>query len=293
MSDENESLSIANFSPARAELLKMVEVSKTVDIKNVEAVHDTRIALRDARINITKRGKEMRDGALKFQKEVIAKEKELLGLIEPEEDRLTQVEEEIKLKKEMETRRDELPSRRDALATIGDTVEASDEELLAMDDNEFNAYRIRRIEGKIAADRQALADKAQADEEERRRKLAEDEKALAEKRREEEAKIAEARAALDKEKAQLDAERKGREEAEAAAQRDVERKEKEARLEAERIAREEAARKQKEEDAKKEEKYQAFLKSIKFDSKTDIEMPSTQSNKKLILVYRKIGEYEI
>ncbi len=109
-----EALSLAEFVPAKADLISLVEQAKKTDMANPEAVHEVRILLRDARVNVTKRGKELREGALKFQKDVIAKEKELVAIIEPEEQRLKTADEEFKLKAEMEKRRDELPSRVDA-----------------------------------------------------------------------------------------------------------------------------------------------------------------------------------
>ncbi len=136
--EEAAEFSIERFNPAKAEVVKAVEAAEKVDQKNIVAVHDARIELRDMRIAITKRGKELRDGAVKFQKEVIVREKELVAIIEPAEEVLSRIEEEAKLRKEMETRREELPTRKAALDTVGDQVPFNEEEVLAMDDDEYD-----------------------------------------------------------------------------------------------------------------------------------------------------------
>ena len=62
-----------------------------VEIKNPagrEQCHGAMMALANARIAISKAGKEARDDATKFSKAVIEEEKRLIAIIEPEEDRL-------------------------------------------------------------------------------------------------------------------------------------------------------------------------------------------------------------
>ncbi len=167
MAEENKlTLSLDDFHPAKEALTLLAEKAKAIETTDLTVVHDTRIQLRDARIQLTKRGKEMRDGALTFQKSVIAKEKELLGIIEPEEERLEKIEDQLKLKKEMEDRRTELPTRIAALTSIGDKDLVIDEdELLAMDDKAFNEYRIRLIDSKLERDRQEFEAKKVAEAE--------------------------------------------------------------------------------------------------------------------------------
>jgi hypothetical protein len=302
MTDNNDapkSLSLAEFVPAKAELQAMAEGAKNVDTKNIALVHDTRIQLRDARVNITKRGKELRDGALKFQKTVIETERELIGIIEPEEERLEKAEDEAKLRAEMEKRRDELPGRKTALATIGDNMPVTDEELLAMTDDDFNAYRLRRIDAKLVRDREEFELKKQADAEEARRKAADedrvrrekleaDEREAAAKRAEEDRLAAEKRAEADK---VLNAERTKLEADKAAIEATKAEQERQAKLEkekaeaAERLA---AAEKEKEETAKKAADYQKWLADIKFDPATDI----THVGGGEVKAYRLIGAYK-
>lgn len=291
MSNENEGkgLTLAEFVPAAAELQTLAQRAKTVDVTDIEQVHAVRIELRDARINITKKGKELRDGALKFQKEVISRERQLIGIVEPEEQRLANVEETAKLKAQMEARKEELPTRRAALATIGDAVEVTDEELLAMDDNEFNEYRLRRIDAKLAKDKEDHERKVREEAEaERKRKEAED-KERDEKRKAEEAKLAEEKAKLDAERAAIEAEKRAKAEAEAERERELARKEREAKLEEERKAKEAAEKKAAEEAKLKEEAFQSWLKEVGFDEKTDITQVQEDGS---IVVWRKVGTYK-
>src|SRR4051812_11240258 len=91
-------LEIEKFSPTKAELTKLLEASKVLNLPDLfdqaqlRKVKDARINLRDARVAITKTGKSLREDALKFQKAVIAKEKEFIAIIEPEETRLADFE---------------------------------------------------------------------------------------------------------------------------------------------------------------------------------------------------------
>lgn len=291
-------LSMAEFTPAKEQLTQIVADLKKVDHKDVPAVHDARMKLRDLRVGVTKKGKELREGAITFQKEVLAKERELVAIIEPEEDVLEKIEAEAKLRKEMETRRNELPTRIEALKSIGDNVAASDDELLAMDDDEFNAYRVRRIDAKLIKDKADFEDKKRKDEEdarikalqedkERREKLAAEEAESKKQRDAEAAKLAAERTELDKEKARLEGEKKAREEAEAEKQREIERQEREAKLKKEQEDAAALKAKQEQEDRDKEANYQKWLADSKFDETTDV----VQWKNGIAYLYRKISEY--
>lgn len=260
-----EELSIEKFSPAKADLLAIVAKTKETDLTDPEAVKLNRLNLRDTRVMIQKTGKAMRENALKFQKEVIAKEKELIEIIEPEEVRLKQVEDEHNLKMEMEKRRDELPSRLEALAGVGDGLPNEENEILAMDDNEFNAYRLRRIDAKLEKDRADLETakekeaiervareraeaeaRARVEREAAAKRAEEDAKAIAlrnaddvvaaAKRKQEQDKIDAERKIIEDEKNRLAAEARAREKAEADRKAEVELKEREAKALAEKQA---------------------------------------------------------
>lgn len=77
---------------ARTELAELVKKSANItEVKNPagrEECHSAAMALVRARTNIEKIGKAARDDATKFSKAVIAEEKALISITQPEEDRL-------------------------------------------------------------------------------------------------------------------------------------------------------------------------------------------------------------
>lgn len=265
--------SLEKFDPTVAQLTGMVEKTKgltVADLKDkaqLETVRKARIELKKTRVAIEKYGKDLRDDANKFSKAVIAKEKELIGIIEPEEDRLAAIEEEAEKLAIREERMQKLPARKDRLATIGDSVEVSDEDLLLMDANDFEAYFNARTADKLKADREkAEADQRIKDEENRKeneRKEAE----LAEERR----KLDEERAAKDSEIAERERVAKEKEEANARE---------EARLKAEKEAREreEAAR---EEERKAGEKRAEEAKQDEIRAKEEADRKEAEEKSRL------------
>ena len=69
MDNKETSLSIAEFVPAKEQILAIIERTSLVESSDIPAVHNARIELRDLRVNLTKKGKELREGAVKFQKD--------------------------------------------------------------------------------------------------------------------------------------------------------------------------------------------------------------------------------
>lgn len=146
MSDTN--FDIEAFDPTVAELTALVQSTKDItadnldDTKQLEVVKENRILLRNARVKIEKKGKELRDDANKFAKAVIAKEKELIAIISPEEDRLKAIEDEVKaiaLRREREAL---LPERKKRMAEIANSSPKPiafplDDLILDMDDEQF------------------------------------------------------------------------------------------------------------------------------------------------------------
>ncbi len=294
-------MSLDDFSPAREALMLLAEKAKAIDVTVFDTVHETRMQLREARVSLTKRGKEMREGAMRFQKEVIAKERDMLAIIEPEETRLEKIEAELKLRKDIEDRRSELPSRIAALASIGDDIDVDEDELLAMSDTEFNEYRLRRIDAKLEKNRQEFEAEKKAAEEtarrlaaeedaKRRAQVEEDERKIREAQAEANAAMAVEREKLAVERMKLDTERKAQEEAEQKRIREVELKEREEKLAAERQAREDAEAAQKEADIKREEAFQAWLKEVGFDQSQGDVLQTAKDG--IITAYRPIGWYD-
>ena len=305
-------LTLAEFVPAMAELQSLAEQSKSIDTSSLVAVHEMRVVLKKTRIRITATGKALRENAVKFSKDVITREKELIDVISPEEERLEGIEEEFEKKEMMQKRRALLPFRITALEAIGDDVPYNEEQILGMDENEFEAYRLQRVDAKFKLDKAASDAKREEDEKAAAEKRAADDKVAADARAEEDRKAEEARkkkqeeedakrrvedekraaeqkklddekAALAAEKAAADAAQKERERVEAEKKADLERREREEKLAAEKAARE---KKEREEN----EKYQAWLKDARFNADTDT-IIIINDGKGSIGLYRLVSTY--
>jgi hypothetical protein len=88
---------ILKFDERKVQLAALAKNSERITaITNADGYkecHSARMTLKNTRVTIEKLGKEARDDANAFSKAVIAKEKELLGIISPEEDRLQKLQE--------------------------------------------------------------------------------------------------------------------------------------------------------------------------------------------------------
>lgn len=257
---------LVEFNPKVEELHQLVASSKEIvtvnieDKKQLDLVKEKRIALKNARVEITKKGKELREEAVAFQKAVIAKEKELIGIIEPEEERLQAFEEESKKLSLRKERLASLANRKQMLANIDDGVEVDDEYLLSLDATEFQGYCNKRVAEKNQKIQDELnaREKALKDAEDRVKREAEI------KEREELARKQE------RDRIELEARQKEARELEAKRQE-------EKRIEDERIARE------------KDEKYQAFLKDNGYNSDEFITVKAGESVKlyKIVAIFNK------
>jgi hypothetical protein len=220
-------LSIEKFSPTRAELAALVEKAKLIDLVNpfddmqLAVVKNARAELRSTRTAITKRGKDLRDDALAFQRAVIATEKELVAIVTPEEERLaTLIEAAIEMR-EREERKQLLPHRHQRLAAIGDDIIATDDELLAFDGPAFEGYfNTRQADhnerARLANEAKERELKAEEERQQREREAQE---------REERARIAE-RERIEREQSENEV-REARERAERERKAEVERREQE------------------------------------------------------------------
>lgn len=89
---ETRAAQLLSFDETKAELTALAKSSERItQITNKagrDECHSSLMVLKGRRVDIEKRGKEARDDANKFAKAVIAKEKELIGFIAPEEERL-------------------------------------------------------------------------------------------------------------------------------------------------------------------------------------------------------------
>lgn len=248
------SLELEKFNPTIAELSELaakvrnITLSDLTDKEQLKIVKAGRIELRDARVAIVKRGKELRQEALDFQRLVIDREKELVAIIEPEELRLKELEEKVVEFAEVEKRKELLPIRRSRLAELLYT--GTDEDILRMDDKEFEAKYNELVATKHEAERILLEQRERAVREAEEKIVRENEmRAREERARQEERERAEQR-----EKERVEREAREKREAEERAERE--------KLEAEHREREERAR------LEKEEKYQSWLKDNGYTEET-------------------------
>ncbi len=212
-----ENKDLEKFDPSVAELTKMVLATKGItatDLKDkaqLAIVRENRIALKNARVKITKIGKDLRDDANKFASAVIAKEKSLIAIIEPEEDRLEAIEEEAKALIIREERLEKLPARKERLTAIDNRTKwATDDELLEMDSTQFETFfnqcvaennenlRVQALEEQAEKERIA---KQEQDERDAKIKAEQDKKQAELDAKEK--KIADERAKIEKEKLEI------------------------------------------------------------------------------------------
>lgn len=266
-------LDIEKFDPTGAQLKELVGTPLVIDNprdeEQVKAAHAKRMQLREARIAITKKGKELREDALKFQRDVIAKEKELVAIVEPEEERLQAFENEAEFIKEQDARRAILPRRRQQLAELG-TDTMTDEEVLALDGTAFQTLLNKKLAEKNQREAKEIADR-KAEQDAREAELARKEAAAA---AEEEAKKRE----------------------ELARQQERERIEREAKEKVEREKREadELARKEAEAKVKRErtDRYREWRASFGWTEETETDYIESVTTEKVIL-YKKLGAFDL
>lgn len=186
-------LEIESFDPKKAELEKIIEplkglkIKDTKDIEGFDKVHQGQMELRRLRVEIEKKGLEVRRKIKVFSDNVMKEQKELTDIIEPIEKELKEEKDRIKELKEIEKRKEDLPKRKERLKEI--ELNADDDFLLKMNDKEFDNYFVEK-KGEYL--------------EEKQRKIREQEEKL---RREKE--IEEA-----KEQAKIEAEKEAKEKAE-------------------------------------------------------------------------------
>lgn len=146
------------FDPSVAELTALAEVAKTIAITDfeskaqIEAVRKNRISLKNARVAVEKRGKELREDANAFASAVIAKQKELIAIISPEEERLKKLEEQAETHALRQERLRKLPERRKRLQDAFVGSDLFDDAVLEMDDVMFEATFSRLVNERAAAE---------------------------------------------------------------------------------------------------------------------------------------------
>lgn len=316
-----ETLNIEKFNPTKAELSNLVKKYKALEIKGVGdtagyiAVDSARKELKKVRVQIEKDGKFFRSEAIAFQKAIIEKEKELVGIIEPLEIELTTKQKAVDDAKVRAEREKALPERLAKLQEIGLTP--ANEIILDMDDLRFSEffnqaksdYLIEK-ERKQKEEKEASELKLKQEQEDAQRKIKEEQEAAAAKMDEERKKLEEEKAQIereklaiekekqriiDEEKAKKEAEERAKREAEEKVIRDKEEAELKVKREAEEKAKAEAARieleKKQKLELEKQAAYQEFLTTHGYKDDGSF-MTHQEFDGGKITLYKKLGEFK-
>ena len=138
---------LQKFDVVEAKLIELasngkgLKIASPEDRTGIEAVKKARIAIKNERVRIEKKGKELRDQATKFNKAVLAKEKEYLAIIVPTEDELQAEEkriadEQARIDREIVEKKQRITYERlNALSAVGFVIDYSRAE--AMTDEQF------------------------------------------------------------------------------------------------------------------------------------------------------------
>lgn len=132
------------FDQNKSDLQDIVFQFKDLNINGIEdkegydQVNNAIKCIKKIISKIKKTGKEGRDEAIKYQKGVIAMEKDLISVVEPVMLDLKKKKEEIDLKVEIENRRFSLGERRNKLSLLD--IKISDDDILLMDDMQFDQF---------------------------------------------------------------------------------------------------------------------------------------------------------
>lgn len=263
----------------------------TVDIDNKQElalVKKNKLALGKIRNSLKEFGKSKRDYFNEMAKKIITREKELVAIVEQEEDRLNVFLEEAKHKQELADRMLILPDRKEQLAQIGDEVQVTDGFILSLGSNEFTEYvNNRKTEYLNAKEAKLNEEKAKIEREKEIRDAQEKSRLEAEERAKKEIELAKEKAELDRQEALRKAE------AEKQAIIDENNRKEKERLEAEeKIKQEEAEKvrleKENQEKLEKQKKYQTFLKENNYNENEDYLL---NKDDKVILM-RKVAEFK-
>ncbi len=170
-----EELNMEAFHPKKAELVLVADGYTNLQISGVEdkegyaLVDNARKDLKQKRIEITKTGKQLRENALAYQRQVIAVEKELVSIIEPVEDILEKKQKDIDDEIVKAKRLALLPERKELLNQIHTSYD--DDHILLMNDDQFARFLNDKKSEFLAAKEAALKKEQQELEQ---RKMIED-----------------------------------------------------------------------------------------------------------------------
>lgn len=266
-----QALSNNSIDLIKKELQKNVEFSKKLTITDLEdkkqfqVVKDTKNWYVKTRNSIKRAFKSKRDEYNKLAKDNLSAEKEVIAVIEWEENRLNELVQEAELAKLKKDNESKLEPRKELLKEY--ECELKDEELLIMTDKDFKIL--------LSEKKELYLEKKEAELKAEQEKIKR-EKELEEARKQ--AKIEAEQEAERKHKQEIEKIKREQEEKEILEKQKLE-KEKQAKIEAEKIE------KEKQERLEKEKKYITYRDSIDYDK--------FEKEDWKIIFYKKVGEFII
>jgi len=282
--------SVKKFLTDQCLITKDVEIKDPFDNKNMRSVQKIKLSYVRNRNTIARVFKADRDSHTKHNRANREIELEILGVMEKEENRLGEILSAAELERVKEERKKLMPFRREKLKEY--EVEATDDELLVLDDTNFERFLLLKkglyLEKKEQEQREKemlekAREEAQKEKEEAVQKAKDD--AVEKAKEKAEQVLKEKQEIIDKaEKEKEDAEKEKQEIIDKAKkdkqdavdqerQRQEQEEERKNREKAEKAKEEEAAK----EKAEKNKQYQAFLKTNKFDQNI-MEVKRTDKN---------------
>lgn len=138
-----EQFNIEQFNPTTAELMAIADKYRWIkicwleDYKWMDLALEAKRDLASKRIYITKTLKTLRDWAIKFQKDVIVKEKELVWIVEEVENEIKAEIQKVEDEKERLKRIESMPFRMEDLTRLWLEKEYTEEFILSMDYKSF------------------------------------------------------------------------------------------------------------------------------------------------------------
>lgn len=271
-------------------LVKVKEELSLIDKTDISEIEEAVKKIVKIRRKIQEKGKQYRDEANAFNKKVLDKEKEYVGIIEPLEVEYKELLEKEKERQVIEARKELLPNKKRQLSVLK-VLMPSDEEILLMDEQQWIYF----YDEKFAEHEYALEQEAKQAQQEKEMKERAEQQAKEQAQREEQIKKeAEERAEREKiealkkaEEDKIRAVEEVKREAELKALREKQQVEEKVRKEKE----EEEAKTKAEQNAKlkmeADKKYQSFLKENNYNQETDIIQNSGNS----VVIYRRVAEF--
>jgi len=258
-------------------------IAADIDKSDIETVTDFHKRLVKIRTNITKQGLGHREFFNAQSKLVLNIEKQYLGVLSETEAEFKQLVADAEKKALVEARKEGLPMKKAQLDILNHRLQVvSDEEILDMDDKEWNAYLQSEMEYSIKETERLVAEKKAAEE---KVKTEEEEKKKLEAQIEKDKKEALKKAEADKEAAlkQVEADKK-----KAIADEKAKAKAKADKIIADNLAEEKRVEKEKAE-IEADKKYQKFLDDNNYIPGKDI----VQKDGNTMTLFKFVATYKI